>query len=284
MPLATLSSSSSLSVSAPRPQAPETSSSSTSGTPLTSTASSGSEQADPAQDPDQNNRACYTAHGRFAGEVAAAIDVRAGLAPASTSNLVPFVDAPLFGDVDLSSPGSIVTSVAELPSRPYGDRLVNIYWQYVDPVEPVLDRGRFFHDLEASYSGPGASLYADPDVWLSILNIVFALAVQRQESTPRQRRDDEANLYFRRAWVRLRPETILWKPASIELVQCLMLMNRYLHCTNNQQKTWMTAGLAIRLAQTLCCHLSAPSSAKDPGSSERRLKQRVWLSCIGLDR
>jgi hypothetical protein len=262
---------------------PETSSSSTSGTALTGSASSGSEQADPAQDPDRN-RACYTAHGRFAGEVAAAIDVRAGLAPASTSNLVPFVDAPLFGEVDLSSPGSTVASVAELPSRPYGDRLVNIYWQYVDPVEPVLDRGRFFHDLDASYSGPGAFLYADPDVWLSILNIVFALAVQRQESTPRQKRDDEANLYFQRAWVRLRPEAILWKPASIELVQCLMLMNRYLHCTNNQQKTWMTAGLAIRLAQTLCCHLSAPASAKDPGSSERRLKQRVWLSCIGLDR
>ncbi|KAH8689408.1 putative fungal-specific transcription factor [Talaromyces proteolyticus] len=225
------------------------------------------------------NRAYYTAHGRFAGEVAAAIDVRAGIAPTAASNLVPFVDAPLFGEIDLHYPYRIPDFAAELPPRPYADRLVNIYWQHVDHVEPVLDRERFSRDYEALYSRSEVS----SEVWPSILNVVFALAVQRQEHIPLQRRDEEGNIFFKRAWALLRPETVLWQPGSLELVQCLMLMNRYLHCTNNQQKTWMTAGLAVRIAQSICCHLPEASSTKD-SASDRELKQRVWINCVALDR
>ncbi|KAK2608940.1 hypothetical protein QQS21_002516 [Conoideocrella luteorostrata] len=230
-----------------------------------------------------NNRAYYTAHGRFAGEVAAAIDVRAGLAPAATSNLVPFVDAPLFGEIDLHAPYRVLNFAAELPPRAYADILVGIYWQYVHPMEPILDRELFFRDYNALYSKPGEPLNADRDIWLSILNVVFALAVQRQESMPLQKRDQEGNRYFQHAWALLRPEAVLWTPGSLELVQCLMLMNRYLHCTNNQQKTWMTAGLAIRIAQSLCCHLPEPSSEKE-ASQDHRLRRKVWASCVALDR
>ncbi|RYP65999.1 hypothetical protein DL769_006165 [Monosporascus sp. CRB-8-3] len=253
-------------------------------TPSTIGPSSRSEHLDEDQDPDPDqNRAYYTAHGRFAGEVAAAIDVRAGLTPAATSNLVPFVDAPLFGKIDLHSPCSVLDFTTELPPRAYADRLVGIYWQHVDLVEPILDRERFFRDYETSYSRPDTLLHAGRDVWLSILNVVFALAMQRQESIPLQKRDEEGNRYFQRAWALLRPETILWKPGSLELVQCLMLMNRYLHCTNNQQKTWMTAGLAMRIAQSMCCHLPEASSAKE-SCNDRQLKQQVWASCVALDR
>ncbi|KIN05467.1 hypothetical protein OIDMADRAFT_48998 [Oidiodendron maius Zn] len=101
---------------------------------------------DQDSDPDQN-RAYYTDHGRFAGEVAAAIDVRAGLAPAATSNLVPFVDAHLFGQIDLHSPCRVLDFAAQLPLRAYADGLVDIYGQHVDPVEPVLGRERFSRDV-----------------------------------------------------------------------------------------------------------------------------------------
>ena len=247
--------------------------------------SSISEELDEAKDPDPDqSRACYTTHGRFAREIARAIDVKAGLSPPTVSSLVPFVDAPLFGKIHLHSLNSTLDfSAAELPPRAYADRLVGIYWQYVDPLEPILDRDLFSRDYEASYCTPGALLRADCDVWLSILNVVFALAVQRQESTPLQERDKEGNRYFQHAWALLLPETILWKPGSLEVVQCLMLMNRYLHCTNNQQKTWMTAGLAIRIAQNLSCHVPATSSSKS-AYNDGQLKQRVWASCVALDR
>ena len=268
----------------PRIHSLETPSTSPAETPSTIGSLSSSEHLDEEQDldPDQN-RAYYAAHGRFAGEVTAAIDVRAGLAPAATSNLIPFVDAPLFGEVDLHSSDSVLAFAGELPPRAHAERLVGIYWQYIDPVEHILDRERFFHDYEASYSRPDALLHADRDIWFSMLNVVFCLAVQRQESIPLQKRDEEGNRYFQRAWALLRPETILWKPGSLELVQCLILMNRYLNCTNNQQKTWMTAGLAMRIAQNMCCHLPEPSSSKE-SCKDRQLKQQVWASCVALDR
>ncbi|OJJ42652.1 hypothetical protein ASPZODRAFT_76256 [Penicilliopsis zonata CBS 506.65] len=275
-------------VSAPR-QAPEhvpvlaspPSSHETSPTPATIGICSfpGPSGADRGLDPDQSqSRAYYAAHGQFAGQVAAAIDERAGLVPLVTSYLVPLVDAPLFGDLDLPIRCSPLSISTELPCRTHADHLVDVYWQYIDPAEPILDRQQFAQYYTASFASPSVS-----HVQLGILNLVFALAVQRQESTPLEQRNEEGNTYFHRAWALLPAEAILWEPASLERVQCLMLMNRYLHCTKNQQKTWMTAGLAMRIAQTMCCHTLGTPSTEDV-SEDARIKRKVWASCVALDR
>lgn len=230
----------------------------------------------------EQNRAYCTAHGRFAGQVAAAIDVRSGIIPA-TCYQVPLVDAPLFGDLDLPSQSCLLSSSTELPPRAYADQLIDTYWRHVDPMEPVLDRHRFLENYEKVYSTPITPLCADHDLWVGILNVVFALAVQRQEHNPLQQRNEEGNCFFQRAWALLPAESMLWKPGSLELIQCLMLMNRYLHCTNNQQKTWMTAGLAMRIAQSVCCHLDEAPLLKG-SSDDEALKQKVWASCVALDR
>ncbi|KAJ5710584.1 hypothetical protein N7488_004740 [Penicillium malachiteum] len=60
-------------------------------------------------------------------------------------------------------------------------------------------------------------------------------------------------------------------------------MNRYLHCTNNQPKTWMTTGLAMRIAQNMCSHSTETSSAHSP-KSDAHIKLKVWASCVALDR
>lgn len=237
-------------------------------------------------DQDRNyNRAFFAAHGRFAGQAAAAIDDKAGIIPPATSCLVPFVDAPLFGDLNLPAQCSSLSISTELPCRPHADRLVGIYWQYVDPAEPILDRTQFFQYYASSFSTSNllSPRTIIPQIRLAILNLVFALAVQRQECTPFGDRDNEGNLYFRRAWALLPVESIIWEPGSLESVQCLMLMNRYLHCTNNQPKTWMTAGLATRIAQSMCCHLSETAHTKD-ASDETRRKRKIWASCVALDR
>ncbi|OQD72177.1 hypothetical protein PENPOL_c001G07721 [Penicillium polonicum] len=263
----------------------ETPPASVAATPPTSDSVPGSRHVDEHQEvgPDlEQNRAYYTAHGRFAGQVAAAIDVRAGLTP-TAFHQVPLVDAPLFGDLNLPSQSSLLSSSTELPPRVYADQLINIYWQHVDPMEPVLDRQHFLENYEKAYSKSITPLCTDYDIWLGILNVVFALAIQRQEHRPLHQRNEEGNCFFRRAWVLLPAESMLWEPASLELVQCLMLMNRYLHCTNNQQKTWMTAGLAMRIAQNMCCHLTEVPSLKGFGDNSA-LKQKVWASCVALDR
>ncbi|KAL4736688.1 hypothetical protein BDV11DRAFT_211047 [Aspergillus similis] len=220
-------------------------------------------------DPDQC-RTYYNAHGRFAGQVVAAID------PTASSHQVPFVDAPLFENLILDSSHSLRSYfVAELPPRGYADQLVDIYWRYVEPIEPILDHQRFVANYEKIYSTSGGPPCTRSDLWLCILNSVFALAVQRQEHIPPQQRNEQANRFFLRAWALL-PADLLWRPASLELLQGLILMNRYLHCTDNPQKTWMSAGVAIRMAQTMC----GPRGE----SKDEALKLKVWASCVALDR
>lgn len=232
------------------------------------------------RDPESaEHRPYYTAHGRFAGDVAAAIDAKAGLPPVA-SNLVPFVDAPLFGEIDLRPQYTDDNFITELPPRTHGDMLAALYWEYIDPIEPVLDQTQFSYALDEAYAGTNSTKHGKRGIWLSILNVVFALAVQRQEVTPEQHRNEEASRYFQRAWALLRPETVVWEPGSLELVQCLMLMNRYLHCTNNQHMTWMTAGLAMRIAQNMCSNFPVSSATLE----DRHLWQKVWASCVGLDR
>ena len=219
----------------------------------------------------------YMAHGQFSHKITNAIDNGTGRTSNVVSKLVPFVNAPLFGEMDIA-PAQAPFDITELPPRSYADRLVGIYWQYIDPVESVLDRDRFFHDYNATYSNTAISFHGEPHVWLSILNVVFALAIQRQESIPRKQRDEEGNKHFQRSWALLSFETVISRPGSVDLAQCLMLWTRYLHCTNSQQKTWMVTGLAMRMVQDMCLNVS------DEPYADRILKQRVWANCVGLDR
>ncbi|KAL4866931.1 fungal-specific transcription factor domain-containing protein [Aspergillus spectabilis] len=224
----------------------------------------------PDSNPNQN-QTYYSAHGRFAGQVIAAID------PAAGSHQVPFVDASLFKNLSVDLPHHSLRShfMTELPPRGYADQLVDKYWRYVEPVEPILDYQRFFENYEKIYSTLAGPPCTRSDLWLCILNVVFALAVQRQEHIPPQQRNEQGNRFFLRAWALL-PADLLWMPVSLELLQSLVLVNRYLHCTDNQQKTWMTAGVAIRMAQTMCSHRGE--------SKDEALKLKVWTSCVGLDR
>ncbi|KAH7024536.1 putative fungal-specific transcription factor [Microdochium trichocladiopsis] len=251
-------------------------------TPETSAATTPvSHELDYESDP---NRAYCTSHGRFAGEVVAAIDARAGRTPSSISHPVPFVDADLFGPLDLEPARLLSDSAARaLPSRMDAEELADIYFNYVHPLECVLDQARFFRDIEAAYCGPQSLSDTERDIRLSIMNLVFALAVQRQESIPQVTRHDQGSLYFRRAWVLLKPEIVLWQSSgSIELIQCLALMHRYLHCTSQQHRAWMASGLACRIAQGLNWpSLGSPDTER---AGDLELQRQVWATCVSLDR
>lgn len=185
---------------------------------------------------------------------------------------MPFVNAPLFGQLDFAKEQSY--SLSDL-NQSQMDHLVDVYWRHVDPVEPVLDRKWFFLNYDDFLSNP-TKVEA---TWLCIINLVCALAIQRQEQSPQRDRNHKANKLFNRAWALLRPEAVLWGSESVELVYCLVLMNRYLHCTNNQRKTWMTAGLAIRMAQSMLYH-----SQKSCDREKAGMKQKLWATCVSLDR
>ncbi|KAF9869297.1 C6 transcription factor [Colletotrichum karsti] len=127
--------------------------------------------------------------GSFTNQIKAAIDARLGSATetrGSRSSLFK-PSLPLSGE----GPGGQVDYV--LPARKQADHLMDLYWYYVDPLYPFLDRQRFEHCYHALFAG--TSLDADERIFVSILNIIFALATQLIESMPPEQRDSSSQGY-----------------------------------------------------------------------------------------
>ncbi|KAF6807257.1 C6 transcription factor [Colletotrichum sojae] len=214
--------------------------------------------------------------GSFTNQIKAAIDARLGStveSPGPRSSLFRSSLPPLDG----TGPGGQADYV--LPARKQADHLTDLYWYYVDPLYPFLDRQRFEHSYRALFAG--TSLDADERIFVSVLNIIFALSTQLIEVMPPEQRDASSQGYFSRAQDLLRLS--LWDTGSIELIQCLLIMSQYLQSTNNPHQTWMIVGSCVRIAQGLGLHL--PETAMELASeAERDLVRRIWHGCILMDR
>lgn len=186
--------------------------------------------------------------------------------------------AYLSNDQPLDTGNSAVDNV--LPQRRQADHLVDLYWKRLDILEPLLGKERFTHHYNALFTG--AKLHFDERIFTSTLNVIFALATQAQESVNFRERDQASKTYFLRAWSLLQPEISIWHSSSIEFVQCLLLMARYLQCTNSLHQTWMTVGSASRIAQSLGLHI--PERNIPASNEEAELKRKVWSQCVYLDR
>ena len=229
---------------------------------------------------------CSGAHGVFAGEVNSALDARLGIRSELGPFMMPMANAPLFGPIRRRVRANPNSQQADyvLPQRKHADYLMNIYWRYIQPAEPLLDREHVSRSYEALFAG--TALDTDERVFLATINIIFALATQTQEEVPSEQRDEASNTFFNRAWDLLPPETIIWETGSVEVVQCLLLMARYLQCTSNPNQCWMTISTAVCIAQNLGLHnidRTCSGGLPLPPRVKHRRK-RVWQCCVFIHR
>ncbi|KAK1984184.1 hypothetical protein LZ30DRAFT_748053 [Colletotrichum cereale] len=144
-----------------------------------------------------------------------------------------------------------------LPTRKQADHLMGLYWYYVDPLYPFLDRQSFEHSYRALFAGTSTDV--DERIFVSILNLIFALSTQLIESMTPEQRDSSSQVYFKRAQDLL--QFSLWDTGSIELIQ------------------WSV----VRIAQGLGLHLHE-TSLELSNESERNLVKRIWHGCLLMDR
>ncbi|KDN71492.1 putative fungal specific transcription factor [Colletotrichum sublineola] len=213
--------------------------------------------------------------GSFTNQIKDAIDARLGSRTEAKS-----VKNSLFRPalpLNEGGPGSQADYV--LPARKQADHLMDLYWYYVDPLYPFLDQQRFEHSYRALFAG--TAIDADERIFVSILNLIFALSTQLIESMTPEQRDSSSQVYFKRAQDLL--QFSLWDTGSIELIQCLLIMSQYLQSTNNPHQTWMVVGSVVRIAQGLGLHLPE-TSLELSSESERNLVKRIWHGCLLMDR
>ncbi|WDK16580.1 hypothetical protein CGRA01v4_07863 [Colletotrichum graminicola] len=74
---------------------------------------------------------------------------------------------------------------------------MDLYWYYVDPLYPFLDQQRFEHSYRALFAG--TTIDADERIFVSILNLIFALSTQLIECMTPEQRYSSSQAYFERA-------------------------------------------------------------------------------------
>ncbi|KAJ9151385.1 Fungal specific transcription factor [Pleurostoma richardsiae] len=190
------------------------------------------------------------------------------------------LDAPLFPPpLQGSETGGLPETLEYvLPPRKQADHLVETYWSSMDPLFMFLDKPRFEHAYRGIFAG--TPIDVDERIFVSTLNIIFALSAQVSESTAAEKREQLSSTYFHRAQELL--HLTFWDTGSIELVHCLLLMGQYLQCTSRPQQTWMVVGFAVRIAQGLGLHRCEASTSAS-NIRDRQLIRRTWKACIIMD-
>lgn len=215
--------------------------------------------------------------GSFLRQINSAIDAQLGQSQMAASRDLDGV-SPMrtsnHGTCQMKDPRDFV-----LPQHRVADDLLQCYYDYVWSILPVHDWVAFkaaYRDLWTGASPviPEATLYC-------MVNMAFALGSQFSVSIEPDQRREVGQSFWERARKLFGPHT--HDSASLERVQCMLLMGLYLQSTCDTYECWMTIGSAIRMAQSLGLHLSN-AIKKVPGSREVEIARRVWHGCVYMDR
>ncbi|KAJ5134979.1 hypothetical protein N7526_006344 [Penicillium atrosanguineum] len=135
----------------------------------------------------------------FSFQVKTTIDTKLGLPPRKQRCPIPMTDAAMFACLPCGQPfiAEIASVENVLPLRRQADQLVNLYWDRLDVLDPLLDKEGFFRCYNALFRG--IKLPCDERIFTSTLNAIFALATQVQEAVHFRARDTASHIMLLQA-------------------------------------------------------------------------------------
>lgn len=173
-------------------------------------------------------------------------------------------------------------TAAVYPPRRNANDYVRCYFEFVQPLFPILHKPSFSAKYETLWLVGDSIGPKDDDptdcVFLSTLNLVFALGCQYSGLVPRAKRSSVADEFYQRSRKLFVFE--LLDSTSLPLVQLLLLQGAYLQSSRYPTRCWNVVGLAIRAAQSLGLHLDVESKTQ----LMREMRRRVWHVCVCLDK
>ncbi|KAM5369018.1 hypothetical protein ACJZ2D_009221 [Fusarium nematophilum] len=178
------------------------------------------------------------------------------------------------------------TDTLFLPPRRVADEFIDSFFKFLHPILPILHEPTFmkhYHLLWATRKEIGENFSRDrPEdpVFMSTLNIVFAIGCQFSDQVALSRKTSMANKLYQRS-KSLFVDEFLDAPA-LSTVQHLLLTGVYLQSTNYANRCWNVVGSAIRAAQSIGLHLERSSASKT--QLQQEMDCRVWHTCVFLDR
>ncbi|PWY92612.1 hypothetical protein BO70DRAFT_384095 [Aspergillus heteromorphus CBS 117.55] len=173
-------------------------------------------------------------------------------------------------DMEISVPGPV--HVYWMPPRNVADKLFEDYLDTVHPFFPIISRTLF----RAQYKTFFESAARPGDKWLAILNMIFAIAAKHAHLTQAPWRGDENDhlVYLTRARILSLNGDVLFSHPDLQQVQVEGLISYYLLASDQINRSWRIAALAVRSAITLGLNMKNTSQGTAKLSKEARY--RVW--------
>ncbi|KAF8578646.1 hypothetical protein K439DRAFT_1638648 [Ramaria rubella] len=182
-----------------------------------------------------------------------------------------------------------------LPSQEVQDQLLELYWTYVQPVLPVLDKAKFLAEYNAERGRPCPSHLRSRDLTKPIKKVprllllaMFTIAARYSNHEPLPPEGkmweagceflDHAKLILNWTYDSPRPSTS----------QALILLAYREFGIGAISQAWIYMGMAIRMATDLGMHRAADRWER-PGrvlftEAEKSSRKRLWHCCVILDR
>ncbi|GJJ06862.1 hypothetical protein Clacol_001058 [Clathrus columnatus] len=136
-----------------------------------------------------------------------------------------------------------------LPREQIQDNLLSLYWKYVQPILPVIDKGRFLKDLIAERQNPGTSRKIPRLLLLSMFTVSARYAHYDPLPTTKGTMWEAGCDYLDQA-----KHILNWTYDSPRTSTCQALT---LLAYRAISQAWMYMGMAIRMATELGIHRSA---------------------------
>ncbi|GFF66355.1 hypothetical protein CNMCM6936_008579 [Aspergillus lentulus] len=173
-------------------------------------------------------------------------------------------------DMDITVPGPV--QVYWMPPRHVADQLFEDYLTTVHPFFPIISRTLF----SAQYRVFFESAARPGDKWLAILNMIFAIASKHAHLTQAPWRGDERDhlVYLTRARILSMNGDTLFNHPDLQQVQVEGLIAFYLLASDQINRAWRIASLAVRSGIALGINMKNTSETTPDISKEARYK--VW--------
>ncbi|EHA21999.1 hypothetical protein ASPNIDRAFT_210577 [Aspergillus niger ATCC 1015] len=173
-------------------------------------------------------------------------------------------------DMDISVPGPV--HVYWMPPRKVADKLFEDYLDTVHPFYPIISRTLF----RAQYKTFFESAARPGDKWLAILNLIFAISAKHAHLTRAPWRGDENDhlVYLTRARILSMNGDVLFSHPDLQQVQVEGLIAYYLLASDQINRAWRIAALAVRSAVTL--GLNMKNSSEGTANISKEARYRVW--------
>jgi hypothetical protein len=185
--------------------------------------------------------------------------------------------------------GGSMEKAGVLPRRRVADDIIAQYWQFVHPLFPILHKPTFMAAYEKSWTSQSNSdTIADERcrefeeaLFLSTLNIMFALGTRFCSSVPGNEKDDTSREFYNRSRQVFAFDVL--DCTSLPVLQMVLLQGIYLQSTTEISRCWNVIGVATRMAQSLGLHLEQ-TYKRQRTIYATEMGRRLWHSCLILDR